>query len=299
MRISKELKIGLAAIVALLVIYSGMIFLKGLKIFSNEVAYYVEMTDVQGLPVGAEVMAKGMKIGQVKDIEYDTECQKLVVEINVSPSFQLPKNTSASLSKEMLGTMRMILNTGEDFSNILAVGDTIKGSGSDGVLDMAADMVPQVQALLPKLDSILAAVNALVNDPALANSLRNMEKVSADLTVTTAGINSLLSKDVPMMMTKANNICANLETTTYNFSKIDLNGMADKADQTLSNFQDMSFKLNTAMSSKDNSLGMLLNDNTIALRLDSTLLNSSLLLEDMKKHPSRYVHFSVFGKKDK
>lgn len=299
MRISKELKIGLAAIVALLIIYSGMIFLKGLKIFSNEVAYYVEMADVQGLPVGAEVMAKGMKVGQVKDIEYDTERQKLVVEIDINPSFQLPKNTSASLSKEMLGTMRMILNTGEDFSDILAVGDTIKGSGSDGVLDMAADMVPQVQALLPKLDSILTAVNALVNDPALTNSLHNMEKVSADLTVTTAGINSMLSKDVPMLMTKANNICTNLETTTCSFSKIDLNGMADKADQTLSNFHDMSFKLNTAMSSKDNSLGMLLNDNSIALRLDSTLLNSSLLLEDMKKHPSRYVHFSVFGKKDK
>lgn len=299
MKISKELKIGFTAIVALIIIYSGMMFLKGLKLFSDEVSYYVEMKDVQGLPIGSEVMAKGMRIGNVKDIVYDPNRQTLVVEINVMPTFQLPSTTNASIAKEMLGTMRLILNTGDDFSNVLAVGDTIKGEASNGVLDMAADMVPQIQALLPKLDSILTAVNTLVNDPSLANSLHNMEKVSADLTITTAGINSLLSKDVPHLMAKANNICTNLESTTYSFSKIDLNSMATKADQTLTNFQEMSFKLNTAMNSKNNSLGMLLNDNSIALRLDTTLLNSSLLLEDMKKHPSRYVHFSVFGKKDK
>ena len=67
----------------------------------------------------------------------------------------------------------------------------------------------------------------------------------------------------------------------------------------MNGLQEMTFKMNTAMNSKDNSLGMLMNDNSIALHLDSTMLNSSKLLEDFRLHPKRYVHFSLFGRKDK
>lgn len=298
MKITKEVKIGFTAVLALIIIYSGMIFLKGLKIFNTEDKYYVEMSDVQGLPVGADVMARGMKVGYVRDINYNSAKNNLVVTINVSPNIELPVGTEASLEKEMLGTMRMILNL-SDQATIIASGDTIKAIESVGLLDQAANMVPQVEAMLPKLDSILAALNALSNDPALANALHNIEKVSADLTTTTNCVNSLLARDVPSIMKKADNTLANLETTTYNFSKIDLNGIATKADNTLGNLQAMTFKLNTAMESKDNSLGMLMNDNSIALHLDSTVINSSLLLEDLRLNPKRYVHFSLFGRKDK
>ena len=75
--------------------------------------------------------------------------------------------------------------------------------------------------------------------------------------------------------------------------------MAQKADATLNNVNDLTFKLNTAMKSKETSLGMLVNDNSIALHIDSTLMNSSRLLEDLRLHPKRYVHFSLFGRKEK
>ena len=117
--------------------------------------------------------------------------------------------------------------------------------------------------------------------------------------MTTQHINGLLGKDVPQLMAKTNVICTNLETTTNSISQIDVAGMAQKADATLTGVQDMTFKINTAMSSKDNSLGMLMNDNSIALHIDSTIVNSSLLLEDLRLHPKRYVHFSLFGRKDK
>ena len=160
-------------------------------------------------------------------------------------------------------------------------------------------MLPQVEALLPKMDSILTAMNQLSNDPAIAASLHNMEAVSADLRVTTTRLNGLLGSDVPQLMAKTNNICSNLEITTSNLNKIDMIGMAQKADATMNGVQEMTFKMNTAMNSKENSLGLLMNDNAIALHLDSTMQNSSRLLEDFRLHPKRYVHFSLFGKKDK
>ncbi|MBQ0046353.1 MAG: MCE family protein [Prevotellaceae bacterium] len=299
MKVSKEIKIAITAIVAVIIVYAGIIFLKGLKIFSNEVSYYVEMTDVQGMPTASNILANGLKVGYVKAINFDQARQIITVEMSINPDFRIPKGTSVFMTKEMLGSATMNLKLGSDPSNVLSPGDTIQGTPMTDLMSAAGEMIPQVQAMLPKVDSILTALNTMANDPALANSLHNMETVSSDLKVTTRQINSLLGKDVPQLMAKTNNICSNLETTTSTLNQIDMVGMAQKADKTLTSVQEMTFKFNTAMNSKDNSLGMLLNDNSIALHLDSTMLNSSLLLEDFRLHPKRYVHFSLFGKKDK
>ena len=296
---NKEIKIALVAVLSAIIIYVGIIFLKGLKLFNDEVSYFVEITDVQGMPTASDVRANGLKVGTVKAIAFNADKQNLTVEITINPNFQIPKGTSVYMTKEMLGSAMMNLKLGPDPTAILHPGDTIKGDPMVDLMSAAGNMLPQVEALLPKVDSILTAMNTLSNDPSIATSLHNMEAVSADLRVTTKEINGLLEKDVPQLMAKTNNICNHLETTTNTLNQIDMLGMAQKADATLNNVQDMTFRINTAMNSKDNSLGMLMNDNSIALHLDSTMLNSSLLLEDFRLHPKRYVHFSLFGKKDK
>ena len=299
MKISKEVKIGMVAVFAVLIIYVGIIFLKGLKLFNNDVSYFVEITDVQGMPTASPIRANGLTVGSVKAITFNPKKQNITVEINVNPSFQIPEGTSVYMTKEMLGSATMNLKLGPDPTALLHPGDTIQGNPMTDLMSAAGDMLPQVEALLPKVDSILTALNTLANDPSLATSMHNMEEISADLKVTTKQINGLLGKDVPQLMAKTNNICANLETTTGNLNQIDMLGMAQKADATLKSVQDMTFKINTAMTSKESSLGMLMNDNAIALHLDSTMMNSSRLLEDLRLHPKRYVHFSLFSKKDK
>ena len=299
MKISKEIKIALVAILAIIIIYVGIIFLKGLKLFNDEVAYYVEMTDVQGMPTASDVRANGLKVGTVKNITFNPNKQNLTVEITINPNFKIPQGTSVYMTKEMLGSAMMNLKLGPNPNVTLAPGDTIKGEPMVDLMLAAGNMLPQVEALLPKMDSILSALNTLSNDPALPASLHNMAAVSEDLKKTTAQINGLLGKDVPQLMAKTNNICTNLEGTTSTLNQMDLTGMAQKADMTLNNIQDLTFKINTAMTSKETTFGMLMNDNAIALHLDSTMMNSSRLLEDMRLHPKRYVHFSLFGKKDK
>lgn len=299
MKISKEIKIAIVALIAIAIIYVGIIFLKGLKIFNNDVSYFVEMTDVQGMPTASDVRANGLKVGSVKAIEFDYNKQIVYVEINVSPEFKLPQGTSVYMTKEMLGSAMMNLKLGPDPTKTMTPGDTIKGTPMVDLMAAAEGMVPEVQEILPKIDSILTAVNTLMNDPALKNSLHNMESVSSDLKTTTTQINGLLGKDVPQLLTKTNVICSNLETTTNDINKIDIPGMANKADVTLNNIQEMSFKFNHVMNSNDNTLGIMMNDKSIALRLDSTLTESSKLLEDIRLHPTRYVNVSLFGKKEK
>ena len=299
MKISKEIKIAFVAILSAIIVYVGIIFLKGLKLFNDEVSYFVEIADVQGMPTASDVRANGLKVGTVKAINFNSGSQNLTVEITIDPNFQIPQGTSVYMTKEMLGSAMMNLRLGPDPTNILHPGDTIHGQPMVDLMTEAGNLLPIAESMLSKMDSILTAMNTLANDPALASSLHNMEAVSADLRVTTTRLNGLLGNDVPRLMAKTNNICSNLETTTNTLNQIDMVGMAHKADATLNNMQEMTFKFNTAMSSKDNSLGMLLNDNSIALHLDSTMQNSSRLLEDLRLHPKRYVHFSLFGKKDK
>lgn len=299
MKISKEIKIAIVAVIAVIIVYVGIIFLKGLKLFSNDVSYFVEIEDVQGMPTASDVRANGLKVGSVKSITFNPEKQNMTVEISVTPEFKIPEGTSVYMTKEMLGSAIMNLKLGPDPNKVLAPGDTIMGNPMIDIMNAAGNLLPEVEAILIKADSILTTMNALANDPALTASLHNFESISNDLKITTTKINGLLGRDIPVLMTKANNICTNLDTTTTRLNQIDMLGMAQKADITLSNMQDMTFKINTAMNSKDSSLGMLMNDNTIALHLDSTILDASQLLEDFRLHPKRYVHFSLFGKKDK
>lgn len=299
MKIGKEVKIGLVTVVAAIIVYVGIIFLKGLKMFSDDVSYFVEMSDVQGMPTASDVRANGLKVGTVKAINFNQGTQMLTVEISVDPHFQIPQGTTVYMTKEMLGSAMMNLRLGPDPASILHPGDTIKGAPMVDIMTAAGDMLPQVEKMLPKVDSILTAVNGLVSDPALKTSLANMAVISENLKTTTATMNSLLGKDVPTLVGKANNICSNLESATGQLSQVDMVSMANKVDTTLTNVQQMTFKFNTAMADKNSSLGMLMNDNSIALHLDSTFANSAKLLEDLRLHPKRYVHFSLFGKKDK
>lgn len=299
MKISKEIKIALVAVVAIMIIYVGIIFLKGLKLFSNDVSYFVEIADIQGMPTASDVRANGLKIGSVKNIKFNSEKQNMTVEISVTPDFKIPAGTSVYLTKEMLGSAIMNLKLGPDPTKVIAPGDTIKGAPMVDLMSAAGNLMPEVEEMLVKVDSILTTVNTLVSDPAIAASLHNIESISSDLKLTTTKINGLLGQDIPAIMKKANNICANLETTTERLNQVDLPGMAQKADVALGNVQDMTFKMNTALSNKNSSLGMLMNDNSIVLHLDSTLIEASMLLEDLRLNPKRYVHFSLFGKKDK
>lgn len=299
MKISKEIKIALVAVLAVIIVYVGIIFLKGLKLFSNDVSYYVEITDIQGMPTASDVRANGLKVGSVKSIVFNPYKQNMTVEISVTPDFKIPVGTSVYMTKEMLGNAMMNLKLGTDPTKILAPGDTIYGNPMVDLMSAAGNLLPSVEAMLVQTDSILKAVNALVNDPALATSIHNMEIISNELKYTTATVNSLIGKDIPQMITKTNGILSNLDTTTTRLNQIDILSITQKADNALSNVQDMTFKINTAMTSKNSSLGMLMNDNSIALHLDSTMINASLLLEDLRMHPKRYVHFSLFGKKDK
>ncbi|MBQ9640504.1 MAG: MCE family protein [Bacteroidaceae bacterium] len=296
---TKEIKIGITAVIAIIIIYVGIILLKGLTLFNNDKIYTVIMKNVTGISISSDVLANGLKVGYVKSIKYNEAQQNMTLSLNIDPTFRIPEGTTVFVSKELLGASKLNFALGQYTAPAITPSDTIYGTESTDLMAAAGNMIPQVQQLIPKVDSILTSLNQLASDPALAASLHNLEYTTANLKTTTDEINLLLKKDVPQLMTSANHVMNNAETLTANINQIDIATIASNANQTLANANSITSKLNTSLNSKDNTLGLLINDNAIALHIDTTIINASLLLEDLRLHPKRYVHFSLFGKKEK
>ena len=160
------------------------------------------------------------------------------------------------------------------------------------------DLIPVVEKMLPKLDSILANVNALLADPALSNSLHNVETITGNLTTSSRELNTLLSSlnsSVPGLVNKAGRVMDNAQVLTGKLSNVDVQGTMDKVNATLDNVQAFTDQLNN----NQGSLGLLMRDPNLYYNLNSTVKHADSLMIDLKSHPKRYVHFSVFGRKDK
>lgn len=296
---TKEVKIALVAIAGVVVLFFGMNFLKGLNIFSSEDNYYVQFSDITGLSSSSPVYADGFKVGVVKDIIYDyshTEGSKVL--IGVDKQLRIPQGSSAEIVSDMLGNVKVNLLLANNPREKVAPGGLIKGMINDGAMGKLQDMVPAVEKMLPKLDSIMTSLNAILADPAIRQSLHNVQTITDNLTTSTAQLNTLmagLNKNVPGMMAKANNVLDNTETLTANLAAVDVASTMREVDQTIANVQQLTAKLN----SKEGSLGLLMNDTQLYDNLNSTMRNADSLVIDLRQHPKRYVHFSVFGRKDK
>ena len=296
---TKEVKIALTAIVGIVILFYGLEFLKGLTVFSTDDSYYIAFDDVSGLSASSPVYANGYRVGVVKEINYDyTHQQKIVAVMGLNNEMRLPKGTHAEIDSDLLGNIKINLVLGDNPIDLLAEGDTIPGGAVQGMMARVGAMMPAIEAMMPKLDSILTGLNALLNDPALANTLHHVEGMTDNLDATSRELKSLsasLNHEMPAMMQKTNGILDNTQQLTGNLAAIDVAAMTASVNQTLANVNELTRKLN----SNEGSLGLLMRDATLYNRLSQTVADADSLMVDLKAHPKRYVHFSVFGRKDK
>lgn len=299
MKLTKEIKIALVAIVGILILYFGINFLKGMNLFSTNNTYFITFDDIQGLGASTPIYADGYKVGTVDGLEYDyKENGPIKVKVDIIKDLRIPQGSKAEIVKDLMGNLQVNLLLANNPRERVEPGGIIPGTVNGGMMDKAASLVPVVEKMLPKLDSILTSVNALLADPALAASLHNVETITSNLTVSTRELNTLmagLNKQVPGMIGKANGVLDNTNRLTANLASLDVQGTLNKVNQTLESAHQFTEKLN----SNQGSLGLLMNDTKLYDNLTSTMGHADSLVIDLKAHPKRYVHFSVFGRKDK
>jgi phospholipid/cholesterol/gamma-HCH transport system substrate-binding protein len=294
--ITKEVKIGIAGIAALCILVYGINYLKGIHMFKPSSYFYVKFENINGLTKSSPVFADGYRVGIVRELYYDYEKPgNVVAEIDIDPELRIPKGSTAELTADMLGGIKMSLLLANNPRERHEVGDTIPGMLNNGIMGKAADMVPQVEKMLPKLDSILGSLNKLLADPALPATLNNVRDLTASMAVSSRELEKLMKNDIPQLTGKLNTIGDNFALISNNLKEVDYAASMQKVDSTLANVKALTDRL----SQKDNTIGLLLNDPTLYNNLSATSANAASLLEDLKAHPKRYVHFSLFGKKDK
>ncbi|MGN0310524.1 MAG: MlaD family protein [Bacteroides sp.] len=294
--LSKEVRIGIAGVAALCILVYGINYLKGIHLFKPTSYFYVKFNNVNGLTKSTPVFADGYSVGIVRDLIYDyTTPGRVVAEIDVDPELRIPAGSTAELTTDMLGGMKMSILLANNPRQRCAVGDTLQGTLNTGMMGQVGDMMPQLERMLPKLDSILCSINNLLADPALTATLHHVEGLTANLNATSQQLNHMMSHDMPALTGKLNRIGDNMVAITDNLKTIDYAAAMSKVDATLANVKRLTDQLN----SRDNTIGLLLNDPALYNNLSATTANAASLLQDLQAHPKRYVHFSLFGKKDK
>ena len=303
---TNEVKIALVAIVGIVVLFSGLNFLKGMSVFSTDNTYYIKFHDISGLSSSNPIYADGYQVGVVKEIIYDyTGKDDILVKFDVDNDLRIPKGSSAEITSDLMGNVKMNLLLANNPRERVEPGDTLQGTISGSMLSQVAGVIPQVEKLIPRLDSILTSLNALMADPAIAQSLHNIQNITANLTVSSARLNTLMAdmnQQVPGVlgkantaMSKANSVLDNTDRFTANLAAIDVDGTMRQVNEAIANVNTLTAKMN----SNEGSLGLLMNDPKLYHNLNSTVAHADSLMINLREHPKRYVPFSLFGRKDK
>ncbi len=294
--ITKEVKIGIASIIALGVVVYGINYLKGIRMFKPSSYFYFKYEDVNALAKSSPVFADGFRVGIVSDISYDyNQRGNVVVEVELDRDMRIPKGSTGELVTEMMGGVRMNILLANNPRESYSVGDTIPGTLNNGIMAGAAELMPQIEKMLPKLDSILISLNTILSNPDIPATLKSVRNSTANLEAASGQMRKLMNKDIPQLTGKLNTISDNFVVISSNLKEIDYAATFNKIDSTIHNVQLITQKL----TSKDNSVGLLLNDPALYNNLNTTSANAASLLEDLKANPKRYVHFSIFGRKQK
>lgn len=293
-KVSKEAKIGVAFILAIVILYFGISFLKGINIFKPTNSYTVVFDDVSGLTQSTPVTLNGLQIGLVYSMNLDENNPKQVItHLNLNKGLKIPKGSKLYLDVSLMGAATVILEPNLSCTDMVTQNDTIIGLRKKGLMDAGGDLMPKVTEMMPKIDSILIGLQNLTNNPDIPRTLNNVSGITAELKTSTKQLNNLLGsvqKDVPVMTSNLASASKDMAVMTSKIKTMDIDETYKSINSTLKNIEQLSLKLNA----KDNSVGLLLNDRQLYDSLNSTLNNASLLLKDVKENPQKYINVKVF-----
>lgn len=292
---TRELWIGVLGIIAILTIYLLINFFKGINVFSNGERYYVKFSNIGEIVNTSPVFINGYKVGHVSNVAYDyKKPNEITVEMTLDSNIEVPEGSVALINTKLLGSSTISLALGSS-TTMMHPGDTIDGRMNTGAMDEAADMLPQISGMLPKLDSILVSLNNTLANPAINNSLDGIESLTAELNTTARLLNNVLTNEIPVAADKLVAIEDDLLKMSAQLSEVDYKNLISSLEASLANIE----AITTALNNGEGTAGMLLKNSTLYNNLSNTTEAATLLLQDLKKNPKRYVHFSLFGKKEK
>lgn len=298
MKAKKEILIGVYVIIAAAILIFGINFLKGVNIFKAANYYYATYTDVNGLAQSAPVTLNGYKIGLVREINYDyNNPGHVTIEFSVDKELQLPKGSKATLASDLLGTATIALAIGNPADGYYAIGDTIATATKSGLMDaLSNELMPSISSIFPKIDTLLANINAIVADPALTAGVKRLDAITAEVEASVRSLHSVMTamgpiaKDLKSITGNADSIAANFAQVSATVKDMPLDSIVADLQSTIAHLNTLSEQL----ANPDGTLGKITGDPALYNNVNATVQSLDSLLIDIKQNPKRYINIKVF-----
>ncbi|MBX6379834.1 MAG: MCE family protein [Thermoflavifilum aggregans] len=309
MKISNETKIGALTVVSVTLLIIGFNVLKGSNLFGSGRNLYVKYHDVQGLNISSPVVVNGLLVGRVTGMQLSPrEPDVVIVKLNLSKNVHIPVNSKASIySPDLLSPKSIRIDLG-DAPQWLKNGDTLQSAPPSSLTgELTRQLSPlslQLQHTLAEVDTVLLDVHALLSPATrqdLQASIASLKNTLAHLDVATAQTRQIMQQ-VNQFVTRLTSqqdtlhaILANTQQLTGELAAVHWQQLTDQLNHSLNDLQQILDKINRGQGS----LGALLNNPQLYHNLEQSTANLNRLLEDLRLNPHRYVHFSIFGGRQK
>ena len=304
LKYAREIKVGVLATVCIFLLFFGFNYLKGVNIFSSIHSFHGVYTNIHGLELQAPVYIRGYKVGQVDNIDYDfTRDSSFTVDISIKRNINLPEGTRMALvSDGIMGGMaiELILPATEVASKediaYLPTGATIPTTVVPGLLDGLQEAVIQpLSNTFASLDTLVGQLQAQLDNNHIESILSNADIAVADLQSSSKQLKQVMSHQVPSVITKLDTTMSDLQQVVTDVKAANIKATVARVDTALNNVN----YLIADFRSPNGTVGMLLNDKGLYNHIDSAVVSVDSLLVDLKANPKRYVHFSLFGAREK
>lgn len=294
---NKEFIIGICVIAAIVILIFGIDYLKGINLFSPANFYYASYDNVAGLEISSPVTVDGYKVGQVREIQFDYENPgKIKVLLALNKNLRIPVDSKATMGSTLMSGNFIAIKLGKSAEKIPVGGDIESYATSDLMSSLSEDIMPAVNQILPRVDSLLYNLNKLAGDPALLSSIQRLDGITGNVMNATDGLNSTINKDLPVVMRNVKSISHGLDTVTANLGilsaqlkSLPLNTTVENVNALTDNLTKFSNQLNDPSST----LGMLMNDPELYNKLNRVAADVDSLIVDIKKNPKRYISIKL------
>ncbi len=281
---------------AIVLLYFGFNFLKGIDFFSSDYKYYAIYQNVDKLTESNQVYLNGYAVGRVSDIIIEQRKDRVLVELSIDSEIEITETSVAMLNGDLLGGRFIQLVVGKS-GRRLEPKDTIQSDVSKGIADFIAESAEPVaaslQSTLKKLNSML---DTLHRSTALVNSmLVGFQSTPERINSTISNLNgkvSQISVTYNEVGHNLNSTLTNLKPTLENFrvlsdslKRLQLNGTIDKAQQSLA-------KLNQtldALGRGDNTASKLITEDSLYNNLNSLLQSLDSLATHFNENPRHFM----------
>ena len=295
MKLSYEIKTAILVLSGIVLFIIGFSYLKSNDVFVSDRVFYAVYDDVEGVSNGTPVTISGFNVGSVQDIKFYKNTSKLLLKFRVENDFIFSKNSVAQIYETgLIGgkALSVIPKYGEELAKN---GDTLKSSIAPGLTELVNDKLSplqeKIESMVVSADSVLLSLNSVLNNEAkleIQSSITNFSSTVADLKSSASTLDEMLNTN----KNQINNIISNVNETSNELSNLSI--VVDNLTQSSNSIE----KIVNEISNGDGSLNKLIFEDDLINSLDAASKNINLLIKDIRLNPKRYVHFSLFGKKN-